>query len=687
MKKITISSAIWLFAISIALADQQLFDARSEQQLRSRDFDIEHYRIALTLDAETQSFHGETGISFSSLVDGSSTLTLDTESFTVTSVIDDQGNALKFEQNEGTLAISLEQPLNKDEKASLRVAYGATDIGIDKIVGLDFREKTGTNPQLANSLNWPNGARYWFPSFDHPSDWATHETIITVKDGYDVVANGSLVSNVVDPDSGLRTVHWSQTRPQPTYLYSFAAGPYSVIEDQHGDLPVNYWVYPGDEVVARQALARTPEIIAYYEDLYGTPFPWVKYDQIIVPGMRGGAESTSATLLGHHVIVNEREGDKGGSDWLLAHEIAHQWWGDLIGYRDWTQAWMAEGFASHGEYLFIRDDQGDDEGALYLLSYKDAYLGEAGETYIRPIVTNKWDKPNDMFDRHAYEKGAVVLHMLRDLLGVATFDEILKRFLDTHAYSNVTTEGFIQTVALVTGEDFGWFFDQWVYSPGHPVLDVSYTWEEQRKKLVMTVSQVQDTSNGVPVFRLPIKVGITTDTGKVAESVWVTDKTETFEFDVARKPLLVRFDEGDVLLKEWTLEKPVPELLYQLGHDNVIGRLWVVGSLEGHMDNPNVRSALTNTVIHDSFWAVRQKAVQVLSNADAGSFTDLFKARVMQESDARVSVTALKALSNFNDPALKPFFEETAEIPSARNMVRKAAQSALESLEAPKTDQ
>ena len=347
MKKRTFQSAISLCVMNIAalvfvagadiaFADQQLFDSRSEQSLRSRDFDIEHYRIALTLDAESQSFHGETGISFSSLADGFSTLALDTESFSVTSVIDDQGNALNYKQDEGALFVTLVRPLNRNEKASLTVAYKAANIGTGKIVGLDFREKSGTNPQLINSLNWPNGARYWFPSFDHPSDWATHETIITVKEDFGVVANGSLVSNIVDPGSGLRTVHWSQTRPQPTYLYSFAASPYSVLRDKHGDLPLHYWVYPGDESVAQKAFARTPEIIAFYEDLYGTGFPWVKYDQIIVPGIGGGAESTSATLLGQRVIQNEREGDHGASDWLLAHEIAHQWWGNFVGYRDWS---------------------------------------------------------------------------------------------------------------------------------------------------------------------------------------------------------------------------------------------------------------------------------------------------------------------------------------------------------------
>jgi len=615
MNKLTLSVILCVVAVAnIAYAGQEAFDLRKERKLlQPHDFDVKHYRIALSLDADTQSFDGDTEITFSSIVDGLEALTLNAVSFNVERVTDDQGNNLDFGQNEGLLDISLDKALEKNETATLTIGYSASDIGIDKNVGLDFRLETETNPQVANSLNWPIGARYWFPSFDHPSDWASHETIITTTSTNRVVANGTLVSDTVNADSGLRTVHWRQAKPQPTYLYAFAAGPYSVLEDEHGDLPLHYWVYPGDETVGRQAFERTPEIIAYYEDMYGTDFPWVKYDQIIVPGMAGGAESSSATLLSRSVIQNERDGKKGASDWLLAHEIAHQWWGDMIGYRDWTHAWMAESFASDGEYLFILDDGGADAGALYLLDYKDSYVNEAHEEFIRPIVTNKWDKPNDMFDRHGYEKGAVVLNMFRDLVGTDTYDEILNRFLATHAYSNVTTGDFFETVAQVTGEDYSWFFDQWLLSPGHPVLDVSYKWDAQTKKLALTIIQTQDTSAGVPIFRLPINVGITTSEGKIVESVWLTEQSESFEFDVAEQPLMVRFDEGDILLKEWTLDKSVSELLYQLNNDNVIGRLWSTSKLENHTDNSVVRSALKDAAERDAAEAVRKAALEVLS--------------------------------------------------------------------------
>ena len=283
-----------------------------------------------------------------------------------------------------------------------------------------------------------------------------------------------------------------------------------------------------------------------------------------------------------------------------------------------------------------------------------------------------------MFDHHTYEKGGLVLNLLQEMVGKAVFDEILRTFLAKYGPGNVTTSDFTEHVSNITGEDYGWFFEQWVLSPGHPVLDVSYTWDEQSEMLVMTVRQTQDTSTGVPVFDLPFKVGITTRSGKKVESARITEVSHTFRFNVAERPLMVRFDEGDVLLKEWTLEKPVLELLYQLGHDNVTGRIWAAGALQDHLDDARVPLALTTSAIHDGSWAVRQKAIQVLATRQDQATTDLLKARVMHDGDRRVRVTALESLGALRDPELEAFFLEAAEIPSPRNAVRKAAQSALD---------
>ena len=373
---------------------QEVFQSRTEQQLRPHDFDVQHYRIALSLDEPTRSFDGKTAITFSSMMDGLSKLTLDAETFTVSSVTS-QGAPLDFTHQNGRLEISLDRDLALGEEATLIVGYSVTDIEIDSAsygmgasydLGFNFKPESPTNPPIIFTLSFPEGARHWFPSFDHPSDWATHETIIEVREDYNVVANGALVSDKVDRDTGRRTTHWSQTKPQPTYLYVMVAGNHSILEDEYGDLPLHYRVYPGDEEDARLSFSPTPGMIAFFEDFYGVEFPWVKYDQIIIPGIGGGAESTSATVIAEWTVSNAAELEDRSPNYLIAHELAHQWWGDMVGYKDWEHTWLSESFATHAEYLYASHDLGADEAALVLDELKVGYLEEASTKFIRPIV-------------------------------------------------------------------------------------------------------------------------------------------------------------------------------------------------------------------------------------------------------------------------------------------------------------
>ena len=193
-------------------------------------------------------------------------------------------------------------------------------------LGIDFKDETDENPQLINTLSFPEGARHWMPSYDHPNDRASHETLLTVRPEYKALSNGRLVS-VTEEENDLMTWHWHQELPHPTYLYVAVAGPYVVLEDSLRSIPVNYWVYPKDVDNAMRSFERTPEILEFMEELYGVPFPWIKFDQITIPGIGGGAESTTATVLGHVTIHDEHAEQDYPSDWLVAHEAAHHWFG------------------------------------------------------------------------------------------------------------------------------------------------------------------------------------------------------------------------------------------------------------------------------------------------------------------------------------------------------------------------
>ena len=664
MKTVLVALAL---ALGPSLGAEQLEDiyTRPLRAERSRDVDVLHYRIELALDESTDSFHGKTTISMTSLRDALQRITLDAETFQVQRVEGDSSRELAFEQRDGRLSINLPSPVPYGADVVVTAFYSAVGVDVDSErfgqpasydLGLDFKEATEDHPRLVNTLSWPEGARHWFPCYDHPNDRATQEVLATVREDYRVLSNGRLLGVTAGDEPGTRVWHWSQERPHPTYLSVLVAGPYAVLDDAFGELPIHYWVYEKDEEDALRSFGKTPRMVDFFNREYGYAYPWVKYDQITIPGIGGGAESTSATVVGESTIHDARAEQDFSSHGLVAHELAHQWWGDLVSYRDWSEAWMSESFATYGEYLFTRSDLGDDEGAVNLLAKKEDYLREARERYLRPIVFRRWNYPNDNFDRHTYQKGAVVLSMLRFVLGDGAFRTSIAHFLDGHAFQSVDTHDFIDAIKESTGQNLEWFFDQWIYRPGHPVLEITREWSAAGRTVSLRVRQVQDTSGHVPVFTAPIDVRIETQRSKATHRIWLSKADETFELEADAAPLLVRFDEGNTLLKEWTFPKSVSELLYQLRNDDVIGRMWAASELGGRTTDALVVAALEGSARTDPFWAVRRAAVEALDSGASAAATETLKAACL-DANSRVRVSALRALGNSRDPQLAPFFE------------------------------
>jgi aminopeptidase N len=696
-----LKATAWILLAAIGLsAQQEDLQSRPRREERSRQYDVLHYRIRLNFDEAKRAYEGETEIRLRPLHDAFDTLELDAETFRVTSV-----KGMTFSQTPGKLSVKLGRPYRFGEEFTVTVSYRAENVSIDPEkfgmpkgygLGLTFKQETASHPQLFHTLSFPEGARHWFPCYDHPNDKATSEVIATVDARYQLVSNGTLKTVREDPKRKTKTFHWVQAQPHSTYLFVLVAGPYVQVTDPGGKLPVSYWVYPKDVKHAQRVFAKTRPVIDFLSRELDYPYPWAKYDQIAIPDFGGGAESTNATVISQDTLHDEK-GDKDfSSEWLIAHEAAHQWWGDLLTMRDWTHTWLNESFATYYEYLYMRHLLGEEEGAVNLLSKKQTYLAETKTRYARAIVFDRWNWPNDNFDRHTYQKGGVVLSMLRSAMGEEAFRRSITHYLKKHAFGSVDTHDFQIAIREASGQVLDWFFDQWIYQPGHPVLEVRSDWNNGEVRL--HVRQKQQSK-----FILPVTIAVTTEAGKQSHKVWIRNQEETFTFPCKDKPLLVRFDEGDILLKEVDFPKPVEELLYQLTHDNVIGRMEAAAALKPQAtSNPKVADALRTAATRDPFWSVRREAIfaggteflksvavdklpavrvvaiAALSETRDASLAQYFEQRFRAEDSYLAQAECLRAIGKSRGNAA--FLKQAEAMPSPRDVIRKAAKAALQDL-------
>jgi len=620
---------------------------------RNRDYNALHYKIELAVDPEQKTLKGQNTVSLVPLRDNFNLIELDAVSLLVTDVSHIKGFPLSFKQTEKKLFIKLPRKYGHKDTLIFTINYHLSE----PVMGLRFIESSGDRPLQVSSACFPDKAREWIPCYDATNDKVTQEMIITTSSKYKVLSNGSLINTTVNTN-GTTTWHWNQERPHATYLINLSIADYLVVEDSLDKLPVNYWVYKSMAGDVERVFGKTPYMIDFYNRIYDYKYPWEKYDQVISGYMGGGAEATSATLLGEGIVTDEYTEQDYYREYVIAHEIAHQWWGDLITCRSWEHTWLNESFGTYSDHLYTRYDKGADEGAYDLLVKKNAYLDEAHNRFMRPIVYTTYEQPGDNFNKHTYQKGACTLHLLRSILGDDAFFRTISTFLHRHEFESVTTYDFMKCLKDVTGKNMDWFFEQSFFKPGHPVFDISKEWDEASGILSITIIQEQDKWENVPIYTLPVSLGLYSDQGKTIQKYWIKEKTEIIKIPLEKEPLMVRFDEGNFLLKEWSYKKGLEELLYQLEHDDMTGRLWAVDQLADFSDDPLTVEAWKKIAAEDSFWAVRAAAITQLGEFSPAKNLDQIK-KATEDKSSRVRTAAIRALGDQKDPAFKNFFRQT----------------------------
>jgi aminopeptidase N len=648
---------------------------------RPRPFAIEHIGLDLKLDFTSKSIEGSATLRLRRIDPDADAVDLDALGFTISQVTVGP-KAARYTYDGTKLTIPLAR---KVDRAVVVVSYSATPRR--GLYFLEADEHVPARPKQAWTQCQEEDARHIFPCHDKPHVKMTTEARIRVPHGFYVLSNGVLAAREREGDDEI--FHWKMDEPHPSYLVTIVAGEFSEIdavarvpgeaselEDTvrvaGRDVPLTYLVPKGREEDGRRTFARTPEMITWFSQLLGVPYPWNKYAQVVVSDfIFGGMENTTATTMYEHILLDERAALDITSDDLIAHELAHQWFGDLVTCRDWSEGWLNEGFATFMEHVWREHHLGRDEYEYSIKNDLTSYLGEASGRYRRAIVCQDYDAPLDLFDRHLYEKGGLVLHILRRELGDALFWKGVTAYLHRHARDVVETRDLMRALEEVSGRSLGRRFEELVYRPGHPEIEVTLAWDDG--VLLCTAKQTHSAHDGVPsVFEVPLVLDIMPSPigesrketsepepeGPRREKVRFASRSDVFAIPCARRPAFVVVDPEMTILGDITVKGPIDMLREQLVHARTARGRWLAAQSLAKVDDPPSIEALTARLFDDAeFWGVRVECASALGAIRARE-AEVALVRACDLAHPKVRRGVMDALGRFRTAAavaaLKP---------------------------------
>jgi aminopeptidase N len=673
-----------------------------ERDQSPRPYDVLHYRLAVDLRREAEkTVEGTAALTLVSLAPRLDSVTLDAVALTVLgarSELRRTSTPMAYASGPSTLTLFPTPAPAAGETLTVTIRYTATPAA-----GLFFLAPDSADPLRRRQI-WTQGQeidnRHWFPCNDRNTDKASSEVIATVNAPLVVVSNGRLVSARTDPANGASVYHWRQEKPHSAYLVVLAAGEYTVLRDSLNRLPLLVYAYPDRVADTRRALGRTGAMLRFFEQTLQFPYPWEKYAQVVIDEfMWGGMENTSVVTLNEDVMITARDSLDYTPDPTVAHEVAHMWFGDLVTCRDWSHMWLNEGFASYLEQLYFRDLQGPDRLSLGMRAERLTVVGEERRAGNAPMVAR------ETYAGFVYAKGSWVLHMLWELLGEETFLRAVRSYLRHFAYRTADTQEFQRAVEDATGHRLGWFFRQWAFTGGHPVVTVQRSWDAGTGMLLLEIGQRNSGDPTAEPFRFQLPVTVVGGEGDSTFVVRVDSARTIVAVPSPVPPRLVLVDPHVTLLATIRQTRTTEEYLRQLaGPTPVAARLEAADSLVGRADDPAVFRALAQAAgadpeegvraialrglaagsppaalpsllasLRDSSPLVRRTAARSLGRYRGTDVEQALAAAVDGDSSNGVLAEGLSALAEVNSAIAQPRIRAALGVESWRHWVRRTA--------------
>jgi aminopeptidase N len=613
------------------------------QYAPDRQVDVLHIKLDVVPNFDDRTVTGTSSITAKPIAKPVSILKLDAIDIQVKAVRCDGGSVKEFVSTREGLQIAFTEPIPVDKTFRVDIDYFVHPIG-----GLYFRTEAMGYP-AGDTHIWTQGetheARRWFPCFDYPNERSSTEVICHVPPEMTVLSNGKRMGESIDA-AGLKAVHWLQEKPHANYLICLVAGHLGKLEKKYRDISLGFYSQPSLFEHAPNSFVDTPTIMEFYEQEIGIPFPWDKYDQVtILDFTAGGMENTSLTTLTSGTIFSSATENVRSSRGLDAHELAHQWFGDLVTCKDWSHLWLNEGFATFYTHLYEGHKFGRD-AMLYGL-YRDAtgsILTQDKDT--RPIVYNGYKDPMEQFDYRSYPKGSWVLHMLRSQLGEELYRKCIHEYLQKHQLTSVVSDDLRQVIETHSGRTMDRFFDQWLYHARHPDLNISYQWLSDQGLAKVTIKQTHAVNDDVVLFHFPTKLRFVVNDQTIDHEIVVSSEEEDFYVPLAAQPSIVRFDPDYSVLAKVSFDLPNDLIDAQVkNNDDMIGRLIACERLAERKNKQSVE-LLVQRLKEDPFFGVRIAAAQALSKHETDEAYDALKENWKSQTDARVRNAVVERMLN-----------------------------------------